>query len=162
MPTIYEGLCQIQQNDACTICGGAVLDDGWPMVVVESGKMIPMRRDPSFLRFTPDYLSDELQVVEDALIDVFHAECLVSCVEGDWGKFGPQQCDGCEASFLKDIPRWAFRLRIGNAPDCSGIFVAAEDPANNAILCPDCFDFYLGNEELYEGYRTDKQIGGKR
>jgi hypothetical protein len=146
MPIIQDGLHQILQNDTCCICGEVVLGDGQLIVMVDSGRMVPMKRDPAFLKFASDSLNDEAQA-DDIFVDVLHAECLVSCVEADWGKFSPQQCDGCEARFLKDTPKWAFRFRVGSAADYSGIFVAGKDPANNAILCPDCFDFYLGAEE---------------
>ena len=114
MPIIHNGECYIQQSDTCTICGETALDDGRPIMVVDSGKMEPMRRDPAFLKFTSDKLNHVTQTTADALVDVFHAECLVSCVGDDLGKCSPQQCDGCEARFLKDTPKWAFR-QIGRA-----------------------------------------------
>lgn len=163
MPIIHNGECYIQQSDTCTICGETALDDGRPIMVVDSGKMEPMRRDPAFLKFASDRLNYDTKTSADALVDVFHAECLVECVGDDWGKCSPQQCDGCEAHFLKDTPKWAFRLRVGNADSFSGTFVANEDSANSAIICPGCFEFYLGNEEIYEGGRATQQrrrVGG--
>lgn len=162
MPIIHDGECYIQESDTCTICGETSLDDGRPIVIVDSGRMEPMRRDPAFLKFTSDKLNN-IQKVADALVDVVHAECLVACVGDDWGKCGPQQCDGCEARFLKDTPKWAFRLRVGSANSFSGAFVADENAANSAIICPGCFELYLGDEELYEeGLATQqrRRVGG--
>lgn len=145
---------QVQQDDACSICGEFLLDDDRPLTMVESGRMDPMKKDPSFLKFSPDSLSEDCAVVEDALTDVFHAECIIaSAIDNGWGRFSPLQCDACEARFLKDIPRWAFRFRIGGV-DLAGFFVADRNSANSAVLCPECFKL-----QLEDGWMGDAAEG---
>jgi len=145
---------RIGEGDVCTICGEYLLGDDRPLTLVESGRMDPMKKDPSFLKFIPDYLCEDSQESEDALVDVFHTECVIAnAIEGDWGRFSPLQCDACEARFLRDIPRWAFRFRVGGV-DLEGFFVADRNPANSAILCPECFKMQIedGYLEDAEGY----------
>ena len=62
---------RVQQEDVCGICGEFLLNDDRPLTMVESGRMDPMKKDPSFLTFFPDSLSKDRSVVEEALIDVF-------------------------------------------------------------------------------------------
>jgi hypothetical protein len=137
------------------MCGDTLLGEDRPLIMVESGRMDPMKRDPSFLRFVTDYTNeDDPAAIEEALVDVFHAECLVSRArQGGWGRFSPAQCDVCEAHFLEDIPRWAFRLRIGGVDFETAIFSPEEDPANVAILCPPCFEF-----QIEEGCQDDHML----
>lgn len=140
-----DGQYHVQEEDICTICGDYLLGDDRPLTLVESGRMDPMKKDPSFLKFSPDWLNKSRAVVEDSLADVFHAECVIaSAIDGDWGRFSPLQCDACEARFLKDIPRWAFRFRIGGV-DLGGFFIADRNLANSAILCPECFKLQIGD-----------------
>lgn len=152
MPRVSDGLCQIPHDSVCTLCGEHLLGEDRPLIMVESGQMQPMKRDPSFLKFVPDHGNeDDLMAEEDAMVEVFHAECLVSRArQGGWGRFSPTQCDVCEAQFLEDIPRWAFRLRIGGVDFETSIFLPEEDPANVAILCPPCFEFQIGEGRLDE------------
>jgi hypothetical protein len=154
-----DGLYKVYQDDVCTLCGEFLLDDDRPLTIVESGRMDPMKRDPSFLKFVPDHLSTDSTVVAEALVSVFHTECLLTNVrEGSWGRFSPQQCDACERHFLKEIPRWAFRLRVGGV-GLDEVFIVDLNPANLAILCPDCFRIQIGEEEEEEGEFMEEGVG---
>lgn len=152
MPKLRDGMCQLQFDDPCPICGAELVDGDSPLIMVESGRMDPMKRDPNFLKFVPDHSNeDDLLAIEEAMVEVFHAECLVSRARQDgWGRFSPTRCDVCEAQFLEDIPRWAFRLRIGGMDFETGIFVPEDAAENVAILCPPCFERQLGEGTLGE------------
>lgn len=140
MTRISDEPYHIQEDETCSMCGEFLLGDDRPLTMVESGRMDPMKKDPSFLKFTPDSLTDD---AEDALIEVYHAECIIeSAIEGDWGRFSPLQCDSCSKRFLREIPKWAFRFRIGGV-DPVGLFVIDKNPANSAILCTECFEDQL-------------------
>jgi hypothetical protein len=80
-------------------------------------------------------------------VEVFHADCLIDRVrQREWGSYSPLGCDLCARHFLGDIPRWAFRLKLGSVDFQTSFFVAEEASNNEAILCPECLE-----EELGEG-----------
>jgi len=146
-----KGQYRVQQEDVCTKCGDYLLREDRPLViVVESGVMNPMKKDPSFLRFVPDYLNSNISIADDAFTDIFHADCLLEHIQGSWGKFSPAQCDACEDRFLKDVPREAYRLRLGQIDFRTSAFLADDDPSNGAILCPYCFDYHVGDGQTEE------------
>jgi hypothetical protein len=149
---VDNGTCKIHHDDFCPICGEELMDGDRLLVMVESGQMDTMKRDPNFLKFIPDHSNEEdLMAMEEATVSLLHADCLVSQARQEgWGRFSPTRCDVCEAQFLEDIPRWAFRLRIGGFDFDSGAFIPEDAAENVAILCPPCFEFQLGEGRLEE------------
>lgn len=146
MPYVREGQYVVQQDDICSICGEYLLYEDLVMVA-ESGRVGPMKKDPSFLKFDPDCQSNDGEVLEEAYIDTFHAECMLErAIQNDWGKFSPQQCDACGDYFLQDIPKWAFRFRLGRVDNRTDTFMAESDQSNEAILCPTCFSFLVKDD----------------
>lgn len=136
---------QVQEDDVCTMCEYALLIDDRPLTMIESGRMEPMKKDPSFLKFVPDHSNADPDIAVDGFVDVLHTECLVNNIMDSWRRRDPLCCDCCGSRFLKEIPRWAFRLRIGGVA-LDNTFVADSDPANLAILCPSCFEEAVGSD----------------
>jgi len=136
-----DGLCHVQFEDDCMMCGEPLLGEGSSLVMVESGQMGPMKRDPSFLKFTPDFTNEnDLTAMDEAAVNVYHTECLVARAwQGGWGRFSPIRCDFCEKQFLEELERWAFRLRIGDVDYETAIFMHDENAANVAVFCSRCF-----------------------
>lgn len=147
MPYVKEGTYQVRQDDICSICGEYLLYEDWVMLA-ESGRVQPMKKDPSFLRFYPDCLSEDGEVLEEAYIDTFHAECMLNrAIQNDWGKYSPQRCDVCGSHFLQEIPKWAFRFKLGKVDSNTDTFMADSNTANEAIMCPECFEFHVKDDE---------------
>lgn len=147
MPNIKNGQYQVAQDDVCSICGEYLLYEDLIMLA-ESGRMGPMKKDPSFIKFNPDCLSEDGEVLEDAYIDTFHAECMLDrAIQNDWGKYSPQRCDACGSYFLEELPKWAFRFKLGRVDNQTDVFMAEENQANEAILCPECFEFLIKDED---------------
>ena len=143
-----EGLLIVSSDSEFPVCGDLLLDDDRLLTLVESGKMEPMKKDPSFLKFVPDSLGTE-EEAEDSVVNVYHAECLIATAQYEWGNFGPQQCAACGKIFLEEIPRWAFRFQLGGV-GLDEAFVADVDPASSAMICHTCFShFFLGDAAGY-------------
>jgi hypothetical protein len=132
----------VERDSVCTLCEEFLSGEGRPLTLVESGRMEPMRKDPSFLKFVPDDQDADDTVVEEVL---FHTECIVEhALEAGWCGAMPGRCDACGERFLHDIPRYAFRMRSGDVFD--GTFAVDPKPANMAVLCTECFRYLLDGE----------------
>ena len=141
MERFRDGCYEVRPHDCCSLCGEEYLVDDNPLLLVESGVMEPMKRDPNFLRFKPDHNNeDDLLAMDEAAVILYHADCLITRVmDKDWGSHSPSGCDLCGNRFLDDIPRWAFRLRIGSTDFETGIFVADDSANCESIICASCF-----------------------
>lgn len=152
----HDGCYEVRPYDLCSLCGVEYLVDDQPLLLVESGIMSPMKRDPSFLRFIPDHSrKDDLLLKEEAVIILYHADCLITRVmHAEWESNSPAGCDLCGRRFLDEAPRWAFRLKMGESDFETGIFIANDNPNHESILCADCFGkeirTHLTDEELEE------------
>jgi hypothetical protein len=132
----------VARDSVCTLCDEFLSGEGRPLTLVESGRMEPMRKDPSFLKFVPDDHETDDTVVEDVL---FHTECIVdAALANGWCGSAPGRCDACGERFLHDIPRYAFRLRSGDV--FGDVFAVDQKPSNMAILCVDCFRCLMESE----------------
>jgi len=127
------------------------VEDEREFVLVESGQMIPMRRDPKHLRFQPDHSNEwDKKLQNHAVLEFYHADCFLDRMRGaEWGSYSPNACDLCEADFRRS--RWAFRVRLGRQDFESGIFVPLEDQRNETVLCPGCIFEGFGEGDMEEG-----------
>lgn len=141
MDRFRDGCFEVRPYDCCSLCGEEYLIDDQPLLLVESGTMVPMKKDANFVRFAPDHSNEEdLAAMDEAAVILYHADCLITRImDKDWGTHSPRGCDLCGEAFLDDIPRWAFRLRMGGTDFETGIFVADDAVNCESIICARCF-----------------------
>jgi hypothetical protein len=149
-----DGLFTVDPGEPCALCGE---EFGFEreLVLVESGAMEPMRKDPSYVKFVPDHSNEQdLVAMEEATVRLFHADCFIDRVRRrEWSSNSPLACDLCCKEFLHQLHRWAFRLQIGSADFETGIFCPEDDARNVAIVCPACL-----MQELGEGYEDEGEL----
>lgn len=135
----------------CNFCHEKFELDDRELVLVESGQMRNMRKDPSFLYFYPDHDDDnEEKLRRSAVVEIYHADCLIDRMRGtEWGSNAPLACDLCGFNFRK--ARWAFRIKLGRQDFETGIFIPLDDPRNQTMLCPNCIMEGFGEGDIEEG-----------
>ena len=119
----------VRSQDVCFFCNnllGSAKDSG--LALIEFGAMQPMVKDPEYLQFAPNNKKD---------YDIVHDDCLISRLPNTVASI-PLYCNICSRRFLIDIPKWAYRMRLGYKDTLTGMFVVHVHLHNEAIVCPDC------------------------
>jgi hypothetical protein len=133
---------KILSTEALCICGKRLGED--TLVLIESGQMLPSKKDNRFLRFHPDWSLpadkwNEPGDPESVLRKVVHFECLrerFNITDKTW-RGDPQvnECHICDRSFLSC--KWAHRYTVGEI--VNGIFEQdLEMPNWKGIVCSFC------------------------
>lgn len=140
-----EDTFAIHPADKCIFCGEEFeLDCERELVLLESGEMIPMKKDPGYLRFQPG------PTAPDGVVEFYHADCFIDRFRRtEWGQNSPLGCDLCDASFKRT--KYAFRARLGLHDFETGLFDALDDPRNSTLLCPECLSEGFGEGDIEEG-----------
>jgi len=147
-----DGCFVMNPDHSCAFCGEPFgIEDEREFVLVESGQMTPMRKDPHCLRFSADHSSEyDAKLRRHAVLEFYHADCFIDrFLRSEWGANSPTSCDLCGVDFRR--VRWAFRVRLGRQDFETGIFVPLEDPRNETILCPECITEGFGEGDTEEG-----------
>lgn len=141
----------VRPTQRCSFCHNPFELDERELVLVESGQLRPMRKDPAFLFFIPDHDDEnEDELREHAVVEIYHADCLIDKMRGtEWGSNSPAACDLCGVHFRKT--RWAFRIKLGRPDFETGIFVPLDDARNATLLCPECIMEGFGEGDSEEG-----------
>jgi hypothetical protein len=147
-----ETIYVINPNFHCAFCGERFgCDPDRELIIVESGQMVPLRKDPSWLRFFPDHDNErEPELQDSAVVEYYHAECFIDRMRGcEWGLNAPVACDLCGKDFHRF--RWAFRMMLGRQDYETSCFVPMSDTNNEAMLCPSCICEGFGEGDIEEG-----------
>jgi len=147
-----ETIFVINPSFVCPFCGERFGDDEErELVLIESGQLKPMKRDPDWLVFLSDHDNEhDTKLQKEAVVEYYHADCLIDRMRGcEWGSNAPHACDLCEGSFHRS--RWAFRIQLGRYDKETSCFVPIEDVNNEAILCPNCLAEGFGEGDVEEG-----------
>jgi hypothetical protein len=147
-----EVIFVINPSFLCSFCSERFGSDGdRELVLVESGQLLTMKKDPRWLWFLPDHNNDrEPQLQREAVVEYYHADCFIDKMRGcEWGINAPTHCDLCEKDFRTS--RWAFRIRLGHQDAETSCFVPLEDASNEALLCPNCIAEGFGEGCIEEG-----------
>lgn len=136
---------KVDPCECCPLCGYEFADD--PLVLVESGEVRPMRKDPSFLHFLADWRTE---AVDSPVLKIFHFHCFQQLVSGEEWKVDPEswECHTCDHDFRQD--RFAFQVLLGNL---DGDFQFVPDPEVNqqGIMCINCTLDAFGEGDRDEG-----------
>jgi hypothetical protein len=137
-------------NPACRCsCGKSI--GSVDLVFMESGQVLPMKKDPRFLRFYPDWLrpKDELLPTLRVVKVLLHQECLsddgdkagilINYEMPDW------HCQNCGLDFSTD--KWAYRFTFGSAnKDCLLV-----PDGRQVMLCSHCTAALFGSGDEEKG-----------
>lgn len=123
------------------------------LVSVESGRMVPGRKDRNHLIFLPDWKNPERVVRKQAVIEFFHLHCFLTRVGNDWKSDEGHgwSCGLCPETFWRNP--YAFGIRIGNIHFETLIFDPLHNERNFGLLCADCTSFHFGEGDYEEGKR---------
>jgi len=139
----------VEPDESCALCGEPLLDEN-NLVLVESGRMVPMKKDERFLTFVPDR-NGRPDDCNHAVLSLFHAHCLLTRfdLKIDWNENKGWHCGWCERS-LKKFDR-AIYLRVGTIDEDTLVFVPNEREKSTGIMCADCAYEGFGEGDMEEG-----------
>ena len=143
---------KLDRRDTCSLCGYEFADE--TLVCVASGAVEPMKKDPNFLQFRPDWLTQKTS--KGIALRFFHFHCFQQQQAGREWNPAPEQweCHTCDGhDFRKD--RWAFSITVGSI-GLNGNFVLDPEINLQGIMCVPCTidvfgegDDVAGEELLY-------------
>ena len=139
----------IDPDDNCALCGEPLLDEN-NLVLIESGEMAPMRKDPRFLRFKPDRDRGP-DTPSYGTISLFHVHCVLTRGDArllDWSEESSKICL-CERPFRAD--QQAYALVVGKVDEDILVFVPNDEDKSCRILCEECTADSIGDGDMEEG-----------
>lgn len=143
------------QLDPNTPCGFCLEEFGleYELVCVESGKMVPGRKDRNHLVFLPDWKSTDRHIRGESVIEFFHLHCFLTKVGKEWkGDLDRGwSCGLCPEEFWHNP--YAFGIRIGHIHYETLIFDPLQNERNFGLLCSDCTCYHFGEGDCEEGKR---------
>lgn len=134
--------------ETCPLCGFEFAED--PLILVESGSVVRMRKDPTFLHFLADWRLPDREQPPGTVLSVFHFHCFQQLAGGEEWKVDPEpwQCHTCDHDFRKE--RYAFQVTTGNL-DRDSKFVPDPEVNQQGILCSTCTMDVFGEGNRDEG-----------
>jgi hypothetical protein len=126
----------VDPRDDCGICGEPLYDE-FQLVLVESGVMVPHRRDPRFLRAQAD----------GKVVEILHTHCILQRGKIDWAR-PDDECNSCERLLVEGDR--VYRLKTGQV-DPEGNLIESQRANSKATLCEGCMFDIIGEGDLEEG-----------
>ena len=151
----------IDPEELCALCGRKYGGD--ELILLEFGQMLPMRKDPRFLRFQADSVLPQKEWAHKVVTHVYHFDCVYALIRLNEISFvsNPSACNCyiCGHDFHKD--RWAFKLTAGGIN--LGIFEPdSELPLDGClgVICSYCTQNMFDDSEFELQMRelADKMI----
>lgn len=138
----------VDPEENCALCGEPLLDEH-KLVLVESGEMRPMKRDPEFLRFVPDR-DRALGSDEDAILSLFHVHCVLERFDLhlNWGEEASREC-WCEKKFASRSR--VYFMQVGSVDLDTLVFVPDGGEKSTGLVCANCAHEGFGEGDLEEG-----------
>jgi hypothetical protein len=143
----------LKHTDTCNWCRDDLGDE--ELVLIESGQVKSMKKDPSCLVFSADWilpieLQPEFTVVFAGHFGCFHS--IMNRLNLGWGdRVNDHRCSSCDHHFSTD--RWAFRCSIGGISRDQDFDIDIEIP-RKVVMCAACMAKVFG--------RGNKNVGDKR
>lgn len=141
----------ISPSDLCTWCQQR-LGEEEELVLVESGQVKPMKKDPQCLMFIPDWKSPEAHLIVSITVHVFHFQCYYDAMTRlglEWyDRISDRYCASCYHDFKND--RWAFRCTVGGIGRHLEFEVDINIP-RPSIMCVPCTTALFGHGDKEEG-----------
>lgn len=140
----------VEPDESCALCGEPLLEEN-NLVVIESGEMSRMRRDPRFLTFKPDRNTNDPDTPNYATTSIFHFHCVMSLADSrllDWSDEAARACL-CERLFRAE--QQVYRLTVGTVDEDTLVFVPSNEDKSHRLVCEECIAEILGDGDLEEG-----------
>ena len=145
---MYDQLT-IDPQELCALCGYPL--DDVDLVLVESGTIVPRKRDDRTRYFLADWRLPEHQQPDTPVLNLHHFHCFQQLAQGEKWKIDPKdwECHLCDRSdFRRD--RWAFQITVGKVGKDHS-FVPDPEIQKQGIVCIPCTTALFGDGDDEEG-----------
>jgi len=153
---VSEGHLIMKPTDSCQWCKQEFAKE--ELVMIESGQVLPMKKDPSKLRFYADWQRPPKEQPLSVVVKVFHFECFFHTMERlDLGWFIRSEeklCAACDHRFKDD--RWGFQYTVGSVGD-GGDFEQDISIPDRPLMCSRCTSLVFGHGDEEAGDRRIHQ-----
>lgn len=151
----------ILPSEVCALCGQTFENE--ELVLVESGDVEPMRKDPSCLVFTPDWKKKDAHKIVNLVVHVHHFQCyydrMTQLGMGWCDRESDRFCSSCNHDFMPGSPnhnplisRWAYRYSVGGIGRHLYFEVDIDIP-RQSIMCFECTVTVYGEGNKIKGDR---------